>query len=326
MSEPQTLREYLADFNAYLEVGLRSRRRIFLEVSDHLWQRIERELREGASRAVAERRAITAFGSPEEVARSFQAGLVGALDRRLALSTRRLQVWMAAHRWRAAVTKIALLALVLAVAAAVAALTGARYPLVGVSHWLFIGVVWMVWLSPRAPLRGRHLARIRAWPWRRVKRPAAEPPARTRGYSLETCTLLAVCPYPVVLAWLTIVDGKPYEPFWQLLVLVLLFLGFQQGVAWATDRAVDRVARRRAPATEDAGRGSWEAEHPWRAAFFDIWSALLASFALVLIYPAPLELRGAFAVFLVAVTALVAVGLCLNRSLQEQGAYARSLE
>jgi hypothetical protein len=122
------------------------------------------------------------------------------------------------------------------------------------------------------------------------------------------------------------VGGNSYEPFWLLVLTLLLFTWFQHGAAWATDRAVDRAARRRAPATEDACRGSWEAEHPWRAAFFDIWSAPLASLALVLIYPAPLELRGAFAVFLVAVTALVAVGLCLNRSLQEQGAYARSLE
>ncbi len=315
MSEPQTVREYLADFNAYLEVGLRSRRRIFLEVYDHLWQRIERELREGAGRAVAERRAIAAFGSPEEVARSFHAGLVGALDRRLALSTRRLQVWMAAHRWRAAVTKIALLALASGAAAAVAALAGARAP-VFVLGLFVAGVMWMVWLGPHAPLRGRGFPARAKWP----KNAPHDP-------DFYAAVFTAAFAGPIVIIWITMVDGSSdHFPYGQFVLSMLLVLGTYWVVDGATDRAVDRVARRRAPATEDAGRGSWEAEHPWRAAFFDIWSALLASFALVLIYPAPLELRGAFAVFLAAVTALLAVGLCLNRSLQEQGAYARSLE
>jgi hypothetical protein len=267
---------------------------------------------------VAERRAIAAFGSPEEVARSFQAGLVGALDRRLALSTRHL----AAHRWRAAVMKMALLALVSGAAAAVAALAGAREPLLGVSAPFFLGMIWVLWLSPQAPLGGRSRARIGAWLWRRVEGPAAKRPAR------RSLVLQAMYAGPILWSWILMMGvwGNTYDPFWLLWVVVLLFFGFQHGAAWATDRAVDRVARRRAPATEDAGRGSWEAEHPWRAALFDIWSLPLASLALILFFPAPLELRVAFTVLLAAVTALVAVGLCLNRSLQEQGAYARSLE
>jgi hypothetical protein len=229
--------------------------------------------------------------------------------------------------------KIALLALALAAAAAVATLFGAKRPLLGVFSFFLYGMTWVLWLSPQeAPLRGRSPARIGAWLWRRVKGPAAKRPARrsldtsTLLQAFDTSTLQAFWGFPILSMWMIMIEGNPYDPLWLLMVVVLLFGGFHLGAACATDWAVDRVARRRAPATKDAGRGSWEAEHPWRAALFEIWSLPLASLALILFFPAPLGLRVAFAVFLVAVTALLAVGLCLNRSLQEQGAYARSLE
>lgn len=313
MSTPQTIKAYLADFNAALEVGVRSRRQIFLEVSDHLGERIGRELREGASLAEAERRAVTAFGPPEEVARSFQAGLLGGLDRRLALGARRLSGWMAVHRWGGVAVQLALLALLALIMGAVAAvgdLVGARSPLGALAAWSS-GMTWMLWLGPRAPLRGRLRARLGGL----SKRP---------GSPVLTVAYLAMCPFPMVFWWLSTVGIDP--GFGVLMLLVLLFTAVQQGVAWVTDRVLDLGARRSATAVQSADRSSWSAGHPWRAVFFEIWSPTLALLALVLAYPAPLALRAAFAVMVAAATLLVAVGLCLARSLREKACYARSIE
>lgn len=61
MSAPQTINEYLAAFNEELEVGLRSRRRIFWEITEHLRQAVEEQVRDGASTQEAERRATAAL-------------------------------------------------------------------------------------------------------------------------------------------------------------------------------------------------------------------------------------------------------------------------
>lgn len=112
MIEPRPLDDinrYLAALNTALAVGLRSRSRILEEVCEHLYQaamaehgemlaRIERrELPAAPSHALwaeAQRRAIVAFGSPEEVASGFQKGPLGALDERLALADARLEGWL----------------------------------------------------------------------------------------------------------------------------------------------------------------------------------------------------------------------------------------
>ncbi len=99
MSGPQTIRDYLAAFNAALEVGLRSRRRIHVEVYDHLCRTAEEELRRGLTEEEAQRRAIAAFGSPEQVAAGFESGFLGPLDRRLAVTATRVDVWIARHPW-----------------------------------------------------------------------------------------------------------------------------------------------------------------------------------------------------------------------------------
>ena len=309
MSGPNAIREYLACFNAALEVGVRSRRLIFLEVSDHLRERFERELREGASDTEAARRAITAFGPPEEVARSFQAGLLGALDRQLALRTRRLHGWMGAHRWGAVATKLALVTLIFGAFASVGMLAGARNPLFGPLSFLSYGWMWVLCFSPQAPLRGRIRARFRA-----------SSPKR-REYRVATNCYIAMCAVFMVLTWFSMVTNA-YDPSW-LPLLVYGFVVFQIGVLWVTVRVLDLVVCRGAPT---ANRASWKAEHPWRSAFFEIWSAPLALLALVLAYPAPVALRGAFAVVVTAVTLLVALGLCLVRSQREKISYARSYE
>ena len=100
--------EYLAAFNAALHVGLRNRNRILSEVMEHLheaamaeWTAVCDETeRDGRSIvgsedelwAEAQRRAVAAFGSAEEVAACFESGVLGALDRRVAIATRRLDI------------------------------------------------------------------------------------------------------------------------------------------------------------------------------------------------------------------------------------------
>lgn len=326
MSEPQTINAYLAELNACLELGFRSRLRVFREVVDHFAQAVSKEVDDGASPAVAERRAIAAFGSPEEVARSFEAGLVGALDKRLALSTRRIRGWMASHAWGAAAIKAAFLTMVLAVGTAVGAVSGAKHPMT-VLILSPLGVWWALWFRPQAPLRGRVGARIRALTRRLSKGPKRKSgPLDPNSYAMLAGSF---CAYPTVSTWLTMVDGYDRSirlPFWQFFLWISLVIGSQYAALWATHGVVKLAARRRAPATEEAGPRSWKAEHPWRTALFDVWSVPLGALALVLIYPAPLGLRVAFTVLLVATTGLLAAGLRLVRSQEEKSSYARRLE
>lgn len=324
MSRPLTLTEYLASFNACLELGLRSRRRIFLEVCDHLSELVEIELRDGVPGAEAERRAIAAFGSPEEVARSFQAGLAGAIDKRLAVSTRRLHRWMASHRWGAAGVQTVALAAITGMWVAGVALVGAKNPLLAALTFFTVGL-WLVLVwSPHAPLPRAGIW-FKGWVSKRVKRPVRDGSARDRRehrrLDAETIVML-YCPYSVVLAWLMMVKDDLYHPVWHFMAWFVLFMGFQYAAIWGTDHGLDLAARRRGPSTEDADRQSWEAEHPLMAALFDIWSVALASLALVLVYPAPLEVRAAFVAMVAALTGLSALGICLVGRLKEHDDYA----
>ncbi len=191
MSRPQTLTEYLASLNACLELGLRSRRRIFLEVCDHLSELVEIERRDGVHRAEAERRAIAAFGSPEEVARSFQAGLAGAIDKRLAVSTRRLHGWMASHRWGAAGVKTVALAAIIGMWATGVALVGAKNPFFAALCVLGL-VPWVLSSRPPAPLRPRSQLWFKGWVAKRVKRPVRDGFARDRRERIDTFLVMCV--------------------------------------------------------------------------------------------------------------------------------------
>ncbi len=113
MTEPQPIDDinrYLAALNTALAVGLRSRSRILEEACEHLYEaamaeheellaQIERRelpARPGETLwAEAQRRAIAAFGSPEEVAAGFQRGPLGVLDKHLAAADARFEGWLA---------------------------------------------------------------------------------------------------------------------------------------------------------------------------------------------------------------------------------------
>lgn len=143
MTPQESIGGYLLRFNDALEVGLRSRRRILLEASDHLSLGVEGELRTGTGYAEACRRVIAAFGSPTEVADSFHAGLLGGLDHRLVLGTRRARGWMARHRRGALAARIGALVVIAAIVWAVAGFVGAEHPEYGAAGVLSNGLVWM---------------------------------------------------------------------------------------------------------------------------------------------------------------------------------------
>jgi len=102
----EDLNSYLAEFNAALAVGMRSRSRILEEAGEHLYEtacaeherllvRIERgELPVQPIQTLwtaAQRRAISTFGRPQDVAAGFQTGPLGSVDRRLALADGRYE-------------------------------------------------------------------------------------------------------------------------------------------------------------------------------------------------------------------------------------------
>lgn len=326
MSEPQTINGYLAELNACLEVGLRSRRRISREVVDHLSQAMHNEREDGASATVAERRAIAAFGAPEEVAQSFESGTIGRLDKRLAVSTRRLSGWMGRHPWRAAVMKIALLTIVLALLAAVAAIFGAQAPLLGPSAILLVSVVWVLWFSSQAPLGRRLRARITARPWRGRRGPAEQRSAGARRpVQAPGGFFIAAFSYPTLTMWLAM-DGDDAWSLPPLLMWTGLFGGVFFVVFLAAERSGEAVARRRSGESRKA-RSRWLADHPWTAALVEVWCfPCLFLAGVFFLDPGPLGLRAALTVWLAAATALLVVGRRLSRSREEKQTFAREYD
>jgi hypothetical protein len=298
MSQPRTVWDYLVEFNACLDTGFRSRRRIFLEVSDHLRQRVETERQRGVRRELAEQRAIAVFGSPQEVARGFQRGAAGALDTRLARATRRMDTWAACHPLATVVPRIILLALLAAAAGAVASLVGAQEPWAATSVILSVGVL----LELVSVAVGAHVR---------------EAPLRDWLTILDGRCLV----WLLAATWLSIVDASTF--IW-VAGTAACYLCFWSQAKRTIERVVELAARRPAPDTIERQR--WDDEHPFVAALLDIWSLPSAAIVMVLAYPAPLELRGAFA-GLVAATALLTAGAaCLVRNLERQKTYALRCE
>jgi hypothetical protein len=83
---------YLAELDAELRVGRRLRARILAEAADHLHEATARELERGTPTAEAERRAVEAFGRPEDVAGRFHEQLAAASAHRSAVAAAALVV------------------------------------------------------------------------------------------------------------------------------------------------------------------------------------------------------------------------------------------
>lgn len=300
MSEPQSIREYLALLNASLEMGFRSRRQVFVEVVDHLSQARDEELRAGASAEQAQRRAIAAFGPPEEVAASFESGFLGALDRRLALTARWLHLWTAQRPRNGAAVILALAIVLAAVVGVLAASFGAAEPFAAGSL-VVGGMCWALWCAaPLAVLR-RKRDRIEA---------SRGPDEFSLGFQGAWCYLWIIDPHldAWFIAWLTVPAAAS-----------LFFLFVSRG-------AVKLAARRSSAGTDEERRQAWCANHPWWGALPGVATVPAGLLALVLLHPGPAGLRMVLAALLAAVTALLFAGVRLEHARELKDAYQRDYE
>ena len=300
MSAPQTINEYLAAFNEELEVGLRSRRRIFWEITEHLRQAVEEQVRDGASTQEAERRATAAFGAPEEVAGRFETGLIGRLDRRLALSIRWLYRF-ATERPMGLVFTVVGLGVFLALAVAVAAASLGRNVVAAASGFVAMGTV--VALFYGRPLRRRELREM-------LGRRSAAP---------STLVMLLAC--PAVTGCVVLLGGADAATSWQTILTGFLTFASWFVVQCATEALVDRAAQRCSGATEAERRLGWRAERPWRAAMADVAPLPVALLALLAAYPGPGDLRVALAALLATIGVLAVVLVRLEHGRREKDAY-----
>ncbi len=303
MSEPQTIRDYVLALGASLEFGLRSRRRILLEVYDHLCQAADEELRRGETEEEAQRRAIAAFGSPEEVAARFEAGLLGALDRRLALSARWLHRWTAKRPSRVAVVWMALGVFVAAAVAAVGASFGASDLDNAAGSFVGTGAAFALMCTIVPSRRRRIQAGVRDW-----------------EHELTIFFLIPASGGFVMMLGGSDLGGLFVGLAAGALVLVTFFL------ETVIEGVVTRVARGYAEPAEDDDRQAWSADHPWRAALAWVAPLPLGLLALIVVYPGPGGLRVALAVLVGAMTALAAAAVRLEQSRQEKETYQHAYE
>jgi len=304
VSEPQTIRDYMGAFNAALEVGLRSRRRIVLEVYDHLRQAADEELGRGETEEEAQRRAIATFGSPEQVAAGFQSGRLGSLDRRLALTATRLDVWMARHPWGGAVLRTALFV----PAAALIAGLGLAFAvpdlgldvaigIVGAGTWLSLYLGALAWKLRGRPESGLH-ARI-----------AAHDPERLDldchplgGPAANGC-------------WMGALFGLAANSDFDFLLCImmgslLLWLPalFPHGRSPTTAQVMTRTRR----------WFNFRREHPWWGALVNAAHFPSVALALALALPAPLGFRLALALAIAAMMVGLAALRCLAWNAHEK--------
>lgn len=351
MSEPSPAVEYLAALNAALEVGLRSRRRILSEVNQHLhdaamaqWtamvKEAERRGEDGDSEELwieAQRRAVAAFGSAQEVAASFESGLLGALDRRLAVTARRIDEWMARRPWGGGALRIAL---ALAVALALAAVSAPFDPsassaslverLLGPgSLFLTYGTLWALYRGAQA-----RALRDRPEPGFRARLSVGGPQlGRLLGVSVPEETqpgggfmnfyganLFLASAWHFSFA-LILAPGA-----YGGVVLDFLFWGFLTGgmllSIWIEERA---FRDHRGKTDADRQRAAWRAEHPWWAVLLLSLPAPLALLPLFVLSSAPLGARLVLGALFVAVAALLTAGIRLGHSQDERDAFERRM-
>lgn len=99
---PATIAEYLVEFDAALQARLGRRRRMVVEVQNHLRETAAAGLKQGLTRAEAEAAATRAFGEPTAVAEGFGADALAGTTSRLVIVGQSVDAWMAQHPWRGA--------------------------------------------------------------------------------------------------------------------------------------------------------------------------------------------------------------------------------
>ena len=300
MSEPRTINAYLAALNDALEVGLRSRRRILTEVGDHLWEATQEHLQRGISPRDAQWRAIVAFGSSQQVAARFDAGLVGALDRRLALSVRWVHRWVTQHRLG-----------IPAFIVVVSMLFGGAFAALGAAF----GRDALV--AARAFLIGA----LAALTFFMLSRSFRQTLRDITTNSMVSPLLALLFAYPAISSCLVLLGG---DSLWWYFgsFLVYALLGVSHSLI---EGAINRAARRYVAATEHDRRQMWSADHPWLSAVAGVAPLPLALVTLISVHPGPVALRVALVVLVAALTALVVVAVRLEAGRRERDAYQRVL-
>jgi hypothetical protein len=251
-------------------------------------------LRRGETEEEAQRRAIAAFGSPEQVAAGFQSGRLGSLDRRLALTATRLDVWMARHPWGGALLRMALFV----PAAALIAGLGLAFAvpdlglqvasgLVGSGAWVSLYLGALAWKLRGRPESGLH-ARI-----------AAHDPERL---GLELHPLGGPAANGCWMGGLVSLGANVDFDFFLCILMGSLLLWLP--ALLAHNCAGDNETRR-----------TWfnfRREHPWWGALVNAPHFPSVALALALALPAPLGFRLALAL---AIAAMQTVGLAALRCL-----------
>lgn len=116
---PVTIAAYLVEFDAALQARLGRRRRIVVEVEDHLREAATARLDRGVSGAEAEAAAIAAFGDPVSVAEGFGADPLARITQRLVVVGQSLDEWMGRHSWKGAALAASVPAVILLIHATV---------------------------------------------------------------------------------------------------------------------------------------------------------------------------------------------------------------
>jgi len=303
VSEPRTINAYLAALNDALEVGLRSRRRILTEVGDHLWEATQEHLQRGISPRDAQWRAIVAFGSSEQVAARFDAGLVGALDRRLALSVRWVHRWVTQHRLG-----------IPAFIVVVSMLFGGAFAALGAAFGRDALVAAGAFLS----------GALAALTFFMLSRSFRQTLRDITTNSMVSPLLALLFAYPAISSCLVLLDGDSLTVWWYFgsFSLAYALLGVSHSLI---EGAINRAARRYVAATEHDRRQMWSADHPWLSAVAGVAPLPLALVTLISVHPGPVALRVALVVLVAALTALVVVAVRLEAGRRERDAYQRVL-
>ncbi|HSH59685.1 MAG TPA: hypothetical protein VK988_08625 [Acidimicrobiales bacterium] len=292
-----TVAAYLVELNAALEARIGRRRRILVEVEDHLREAVAAELERGRSQRDAEAAATAAFGDPVTVAKGFGSDPLARVTRRLVLAGQRLDRWMGQHPWRGAALAASVPSAAYLVAAAVGVVLRGM-PVAIIPFWALtpFPLTFLVWGAQARSLRKRSEEGLFA---------RATAARKQGGFAWFYTWWLGLCG---ILHYHELAGRSDvWNNRFSLPILGLFAAG--QALAWSV-----RYVWQRSAGTSE---GEWEERHPWAAALSGYsvslgfaWLVILASDV-----GSPLDLRLAVAILVVS---FVSVSLLCKGSLSSR--------